>query len=69
MSGREWVDSSHYRDTSDDGSSSYLYEVDDSGLSHCTEVADHHQDGTTDAYEVDSSGLGSLLSGGKGEHK
>lgn len=66
--GREWVDKNHYRDTIDDGRKSYLYESD--GLnSHCVEVADHHKDGTTDAYKADNSILGSLFHGGKGEHK
>ena len=50
---KRWVDSNHYRVVSDDGSKSWLYEV--SGLfgsSHCVEVAHHHDDGTTTAYEA-----------------
>lgn len=47
------VDKKHYRKTSDDGKRSYLYRKSDNplGLDACVEVADHHEDGTTTAYE------------------
>lgn len=66
---KHWVDDSHYRVVSDDGRTSYLYEV--SGIlcnSHCVEITEHHSDGTTDAYEVGGV-LDSIFNGGKGKHK
>jgi hypothetical protein len=54
MSDKNWVDKDHYRVTSEDGSKSWLYEASKDmflGIDHCIEVADHHSDGTTDAYE------------------
>lgn len=45
------VDSNHVRVTSDDGQQSYLYEIDSWGNRSLVEVADHHTDGTTKAYE------------------
>lgn len=68
MGNKEWVDKNHYRVTSDDGRKSWLYET-DGWFSHCVEVAEHHQGGTTDAYEADSSIIGQLFHGGKGKHK
>lgn len=66
---KHWVDDNHYRIVSHDGETSYLYEVSGIwGSSHCVEMADHHSDGTTDAYEVGGV-LDSLFNGGKGEHK
>lgn len=65
---KEIVDSNHYRVTTDDGRKSYLYET-DGWSDHCIEVADHHEDGTTDAYEVDSSISGVFFHDGKGKHK
>jgi len=68
MPKEEWVDKNHVRVTSDDGRKSYLYETD--GWSrHCTEIAEHHKDGTTDAYEPDTSPIGVFFHGGKGKHK
>lgn len=66
---KHWVDNNHYRTVSDDGKTSYLYEV--SGIldtSHCVEITEHHADGTTDAYEVGGV-LDSIFNGGKGAHK
>jgi len=66
---KHWVDKNHYRVTSDDGKTSYLYEV--SGIlctSHCVEIAKHHSDGTTDAYEVGGV-LDSLCGDGTGKKK
>ena len=65
MAEKNWVDNEHYRVVSDDGKTSYLYKA-DGGLFHpdsCIEIAEHHEDGTTDAYEVDNSILGGLLHG------
>ena len=66
----------HIRVTSDDGRTSYLYEANEGldVLLHgikgpCVEVAEHHKDGTTDAYEADTSFFGLLFGGGKGKHK
>ena len=65
------------RITSDDSRTSWLYEVDETvtgillhgAKGKCTEVAEHHEDGTTDAYEHDDSLIGQLFYGGKGKHK
>ncbi|MFN3313305.1 MAG: hypothetical protein ACK46Q_07545 [Hyphomonas sp.] len=64
---KSWVDNNHYRTTSDDGKTSYLYEA---GFwsDTCVEIAEHHSDGTTDAYEVGGV-LDSLFNGCKGDHK
>lgn len=68
MAKEKWVDKSHVRRTTDDGRKSYLYET--NGLSKkCVEVADHHPDGTTTAYECDNSIIGQLFFGGKGKKK
>ena len=63
-----WVDKDHYRVTSDDGRTSWLYKT-DGWFSHCVEVTEHHGDGTTDAYKHDDSVIGQLFHGGKGAHK
>ncbi len=68
MTKEAWVDKNHVRVTSDDGSKSYLYKS-DGWTRNCVEVADHHSDGTTDAYEPDTSIVGGLFHGGKGKHK
>lgn len=65
---RSWPDNSHYRDTNKEGSKSYLYET-NGWQSHLVEVAEHHPDGTTKAYEADNSILGTLLHGSKGKEK
>ena len=68
MTKKSWVDKNHYRSTSDDKTKSYLYKAD--GLnSKCVEIADHHKDGTTTAYEHDDSIIGQLFHGGKGKKK
>jgi len=65
----------HIRETSEDGTQSYLYEYDNSffgtlkgGKGAHVEVADH-RDGETQAYEVDNSFSGSLFKGGRGKAK
>jgi hypothetical protein len=65
--GRSWVDDNHYRDTSEDGKTSYLYEA---GTFSDTpvEIAEHHSDGSTTAYEVGGI-LDSIFNGGKGDQK
>ncbi len=50
MSKKNWVDDNHYRTTSDDDKTSYLYKYGDLGDT-CIEIAKHHDDGTTDAYK------------------
>ncbi len=54
MSEKNWVDKDHYRITSDDGKQSWLYKSEGILFTHGTliEIADHYEDGTTDAYEV-----------------
>lgn len=72
MSGKKsWVDDNTYRVTSDDGKRSWLYESDGNPLSPdvCTEVADHNEDGTTDAYEYDGGIFADLFFGSKGSKK
>ena len=67
----EWVDKNHYRVTSEDGRRSYLYEA-DGGLffpDTCKEIAEHHKNGKTDAYEPDTSVIGGLFFGCKGKKK
>jgi hypothetical protein len=67
----------HVRETTEDGTRSYLYEVDDSVTGvflndfkgQCVEVADHHPNGTTDAYEPDLGIVGTFLHDQKGTHK
>lgn len=65
------------RETTNDGTRSYLYKADHSvigallhgGKGECIEVADHHKDGTTRAYEADTSVIGQLFWGAKGKEK
>jgi hypothetical protein len=66
---KHWVDDNHYRSVSDDGKTSYLYEVSGIlGTSTCVEISEHHSDGTTDASEVGGV-LDSIVNGCKGDHK
>lgn len=70
MPKKSQVDKHHYRVVSDDKRTSYLYEY--GGLispDRCVEIAEHHKNGTTDAYEVDNSIVGLFLYGGKGAKK
>ena len=68
MTKEKWVDRNHFRRTTDDGKKSYLYKS-DGWSDECVEVADHHRDGTTTAYEHDSSIIGQLFHSGKGKKK
>lgn len=67
MSDKHWVDEDHYRTVSEDGHTSYLFKADGGAFfpDTCQEVAEHHSDGTTQAYEPDNSVLGD----GKGDPK
>jgi hypothetical protein len=68
--GKSWIDDTHYRETSDDGTKSTVYETGGFLSSdRPVEYADHNSDGTTDAYHVDDSFFGIVLSGGRGTHK
>lgn len=71
MSKKHWVDKEHYRTVSNDGKQSWLHKADGGlfGPDTCVEVADHHEDGTTSAYEYDSSITGQIFFGGKGKEK
>ncbi|MCL4836777.1 MAG: hypothetical protein KJ058_02270 [Thermoanaerobaculia bacterium] len=68
---KHWVDSHSYRVVSDDGRTSWLYEV-ESGLlfdtKTCIEVAKHYEDGTTVAYEPPDV-IDTLLGPGHGPRK
>lgn len=68
MAKESWVDDNHVRITSDDGETSYLYEVGNLGGRTCVEIAKHHPDGTTDAYKPGGI-IDDLFWGGRGEHK
>lgn len=50
MTKESWLDSNHVRVTSEDGRTSYLYEVDSVGKRTCTEIAERKADGTTSDY-------------------
>jgi len=54
------VDSDHVRVTRDDDRQSILYRIDSFGNRIAEEIADHHKDGTTDAYKVDWSISGAI---------
>jgi hypothetical protein len=71
MGTKHWVDETHYRQSSDGGETSWLYEVSDSIFfpDSPVEYAERNSDGTTDAYEVEGSFFGILLHGGRGPHK
>ena len=62
MSRESRVDSTHVRVTSDDGRQSQLYEVSALGPRVLVEVADHKENGTTQAYEP-ASCLQAFLTG------
>ncbi|WP_299326406.1 hypothetical protein [Parasphingopyxis sp.] len=71
MGTKSRVDDNHYRVTNDSGTTSWLYEETGSIVpsSKCVEVADHHDDGTTTAYEYDSSVSSNLFDGNRGSKK
>ena len=65
---KHWVDKEHFVKVSDDGKTSYKYKT-DGWDDTCVEITEHHENGTSDAYEVDNSVGGLLFDGGKGKHK
>ena len=67
MANEAWMDSTHVRVTSEDGRTSYLYEVDSLGERTCTEIAERKADGTTNAY-MPARALDDLFWGVKGRH-
>lgn len=68
MRNEAWLDNTHVRITSEDGKTSYLYEVDPFGDRKCTEVAERRADGTTDAY-IPSRALDDLFWGPRATRK
>lgn len=68
MAKEAWMDSTHVRVTSEDGRTSYLYEVDSVGDRTCTEIAERRADGTTDDY-VPSRALDDLFWGASSQRK
>jgi hypothetical protein len=67
MAKEAWLDGNHIRVTSEDGRTSYIYEVDSSGGRTCTEIAERKADGTTSAY-IPARALDDLFWGGRGRH-
>jgi hypothetical protein len=67
----------HIRETATDGRTSKLYEFSHDSYDtifreskgKLVEVTEHHEDGTTDAFEPDESSYGQIFGGGKGKHK
>jgi|HubBroStandDraft_5_1064220.scaffolds.fasta_scaffold72973_2 hypothetical protein len=68
MAKEAWVDNTHVRVTSEDGRTSYLYEVDSVGERTCTEIAERRADGTTDS-KMPSRALDDLFWGARSAHK
>jgi hypothetical protein len=68
MAKEAWMDSTHVRVTSEDGRTSYLYEVDSAGDRTCTEIAERKKDGTTNDY-IPSRALDDLFWGARSTHK
>ncbi len=60
---KHWVDENHYRTVDDDGKRSYLYKNDGDFFfpDTCIEISVHNRDGTTDAYEPDTTIIGVFL--------
>ncbi len=72
MAEKHRVDDTHFREVSDDGRKSYLYEDGGGILSpfpKCVEITEHYENGTTQAFEVDHGIVAGLLYGGKGDPK
>ncbi|HEX4309673.1 MAG TPA: hypothetical protein VHZ25_06565 [Acidobacteriaceae bacterium] len=67
MANEAWMDSTHVRVTSEDGTTSYLYEVDSHGERTCTEIAERKPDGSTNAY-MPARALDDLFWGGRSRH-
>ena len=56
MAQRSWISDWRYREVSDDGRRSDVYETGPLGGSVWLETAVHHADGTTEAFEAPSWG-------------
>lgn len=70
MSKTTYEEGNRFRETSDDGRTSYAGTLKGFwGTKVYDEVADHHPDGTTIAYEYDPSFRASLFDGGRGKKK
>jgi hypothetical protein len=67
MAQEAWMDSTHVLVTSEDGRTSYLFEVDALGTRTCTEIAQRKPDGTTDAY-IPARAFDDLFWGGRSRH-
>jgi hypothetical protein len=59
-----WMDSTHVRVTSEDGRTSYLYEIDPHGDRTCTEIIERRSDGTTSSH-ISARALDDLFWGGR----
>lgn len=68
MAKESWVDGNYVRVITDDGETSYLYEVGTLGGRICVEIANHYPDGKTDAYKAGGI-IDDLFWGGRGAHK
>jgi hypothetical protein len=68
MAKEAWMDSTHVRVTSEDGRTSYLYEVSSVGDRTCMEIAERKADGTTNAY-IPSRALDDLFWGARSPRK
>ncbi|HUB18720.1 MAG TPA: hypothetical protein VL990_08805 [Acidobacteriaceae bacterium] len=64
MAKEAWMDSTHLRVTSEDGRTSYLYDVDASGARTCTEIIERRPDGTTNSH-ITARALDDLFWGGR----
>lgn len=66
MSTRHWIDDTHYRVSSDDGKTSYVYQVRGLfGRSVLVGILEHNPDGSTTAYEA-SGDVDAIFKGRRG---
>ena len=63
MAKEAWMDNTHLRVTSEDGTVSYLYDVDTKGARTCTEIVERQSDGTTSSH-LTARALDDLFWGG-----
>ncbi len=64
MAKEAWMDNTHLRVTSEDGTISYLYDVDAQGARTCTEIIERQSDGTTSSH-LTARALDDLFWGGR----
>jgi hypothetical protein len=64
MAKEAWMDSTHLRVTSEDGSISYLYDADAQGARTCTEIIERQSDGTMTSH-LTASALDELFWGAR----